>query len=36
MSGILVGAGTLIIAILAVSLLHETYGRDLDFVETNP
>ena len=35
-SGILVGAGTLVIAILAVSLLRETYGRDLDFVETVP
>ena len=33
-SGIIVGAATLVIAMLAVSFLHETYGRDLDFVET--
>jgi MFS family permease len=32
-SGILVGAVTLVIAIASVSLLHETYGRDLNFVE---
>ena len=32
-SGILVGTVTLVIAIVAVSLLHETYGRDLNFLE---
>lgn len=32
-SGILVGACTLVIAMAAVALLHETYGRDLNFVE---
>ncbi len=32
-SGILVGAVTLVIAISAVSFLHETYGRDLNFLE---
>jgi len=32
-SGIIVGVVTLIIAIASVSLLHETYGRDLNFLE---
>ncbi len=33
-SGILVGLVTLVIAAAAVSMLQETYGRDLNFVET--
>jgi putative MFS transporter len=32
-SAIAVGATTLVIAFIAVALLHETYGKDLDFVE---
>jgi MFS family permease len=32
-SGIIVGAVTLAVAMVAVSLLHETYGRDLNFLE---
>jgi MFS family permease len=34
MSGLLVGAAALLLAIAALSLLDETYGRDLNFVET--
>jgi putative MFS transporter len=33
-SGILVGLVTLVIASVAVAMLQETYGRDLNFVET--
>ena len=34
MSGLLVGAAALLLAFAALSLLDETYGRDLNFVET--
>ena len=33
-SGVLVGAATLIISIVALSGLSETFGKDLDYVET--
>jgi MFS transporter, putative metabolite:H+ symporter len=32
-SGIAVGVVTLVVAIASVSFLHETYGRDLNFLE---
>jgi MFS family permease len=32
-SGALIGAGTLLIAMLALAALRETHGRDLDFLE---
>jgi putative MFS transporter len=32
-SGVLVGAATLIVAFASLSMLDETYGRDLDFIE---
>jgi hypothetical protein len=33
-SGVIVGATTLVIAILALRGLDETFGKDLDYVET--
>ena len=30
----LVGAVTMLIAIFALSRLHETWGKDLDYIET--